>query len=93
MVAAPFADFTSELAVTNKKFEARTWVAVPGFDAGILTALIVENAVEGTGRPSPMTDKRGATPCRLASAIGWLLGAYGARHGEPDLSPVPAAPR
>ena len=33
----------AELAVTNKEFDARGWVAVPGFDARTLAAMITED--------------------------------------------------
>jgi hypothetical protein len=40
----------AELAVTNKEFVARAWVAVPGFDARSLAALIAE------GQPRPASE-------------------------------------
>jgi hypothetical protein len=65
-------DFAA-LAVTNKEFTARAWVAVPGFDATTLAAMIAE---DGPPASAPVEESQPTGPGSVTNIING-----GANHG------------
>lgn len=75
--AARAVDF-AELPVTNKEYSARAWVAVPGFDARSLAALVAEDAPPP---PSAPVEESNSTPVgNVSNVINGKVGKSVAAH-------------